>query len=246
MNRIRTASALRRAAASATTAPVTRGAAQTAVETAPEPGSPAAADGWSEVRADDSIQFAPVNPPEQPQEPPGWLQDFLRWLGELLEPLGRWFGASWPVMKWVLIGLAAAGVLWLLWRLLAPVLERPLRTTTEDESWAPLREDALALLEEADRLAAAGRYDEATHLLLRRSVGQIAAARPDWVEPSSTARELAALPALPDAARSAFRIIAERVERSLFALRQLGREDWDAARAAYAEFALQRLPGRSA
>ncbi|PKP64950.1 MAG: hypothetical protein CVT87_01935, partial [Alphaproteobacteria bacterium HGW-Alphaproteobacteria-9] len=82
---------------------------------------------------------------------------------------------------------------------------------------------------------------EATHLLLLRSVGHIADARPDWVDPSSTARELAALPALPDAARTAFGVIAERVERSLFALRRLDRPDWEAARAAYAEFALARL-----
>lgn len=225
---------------------MTRGAAQPAVQTAPERASPALADGWSDVRADDSIQFAPIKTPEQPAEPPSWLQDLFRWLGELLEPLGQVFGASWPVVKWVLLALAVAGVLWLLWRLLVPVLERRASAPPEEELWAPRREDALALLDEADRLAAEGRYDEATHLLLRRSVGQIAAARPDWVEPSSTARELAALPALPDAARSAFRIIAERVERSLFALRHLGREDWDAARAAYAEFALQRLPGRGA
>ncbi len=87
----------------------------------------------------------------------------------------------------------------------------------------------------------------AARLLLRRSVGQIAAARPELVEPSSTARELSALPALPEAARTAFRIVAERVERSLFALRTLDRADWEAARAAYADFAaLPALPGRSA
>ena len=65
-----------------------------------------------------------------------------------------------------------------------------------------------------DALAAQGRYDAATHLLLKRSVGQIAAARPGLVEPATTARELAALGALPDAARAAFGIIAVRVERS--------------------------------
>ena len=97
---------------------------------------------------------------------------------------------------------------------------------------------ALALLEDADRLAAEGRFDEATHLLLKRSVGQIAAARPDLLEPSSTAREIAELPALSEAARGAFALIAGRVERSLFALRRLSVDDWDAARAAYADFAL--------
>ena len=94
------------------------------------------------------------------------------------------------------------------------------------------------MLDDADRLAAEGRFDEATHLLLQRSVGQIAAARPEWLEPSSTAREIAALPALPEPARHAFGVIAERVERSLFALRRLGPDDWQAARAAYADFAL--------
>lgn len=224
---------------------MTRGAAQTADSTATGTTSPAAADSWSDVRANETIQYAPLDAPPPPAEPPGWLQSFLDWLGDVLEPLGRLFGASWPVVKWVLLALAVAAALWLLWRLIAPVLERGGAAPPGDEVWAPGREEALALLEEADRLAAEGRFDEATHLLLQRSVGQIAAARPDWVEPSSTARELAALPALPDAARRAFGTIAERVERSLFALRQLGREDWDAARAAYAEFALQRLPGRT-
>jgi hypothetical protein len=104
--------------------------------------------------------------------------------------------------------------------------------------WTPDAGEALALLEDADRLAAEGRFDEATHLLLMRSVGQIAEARPDLLEPSSTAREIAELPALPQAARGAFATIAERVERSLFALRSLSADDWQAARAAYADFAL--------
>ena len=98
--------------------------------------------------------------------------------------------------------------------------------------------EALALHDDADRLAAEGRYDEATHLLLKRSVGQIAAARPGLLEPSSTAREIAELPALSEAARGAFALIAGRVERSLFALRSLTADDWRAARAAYADFAL--------
>ena len=37
-------------------------------------------------------------------------------------------------------------------------------------------------------------------------------------------------------------VIAARVERSLFALVPLGADDWQAARTAYAEFALERLP----
>ena len=108
-------------------------------------------------------------------------------------------------------------------------------------TWAPSAAEALALLEDADRLAALGQYDEATHLLLKRSVGQIAAARPDWLHPASTAREIAVLPGLPARARDAFALIAARVERSLFALVLLGPDDWQAARAAYTQFALTEI-----
>lgn len=200
---------------------------------------------WEAVRADQAIQFAPVNvPPEKPREP-GWLDALFEWLAEALEPLGRALGMSWPVFKWVLLAVAIGALALLVWRMLSPALAwRPKATLgSGDEEWAPATGDALALLEDADALAAQGRFDEATHLLLQRSVGQIAAARPDLVEPATTARELAAIGALPDAARAAFATIAGRVERSLFALRALGAEDWQAARAAYAEFALARLAG---
>lgn len=202
--------------------------------------------GWVDLRADETIQFQPIEIPEPEPREPNWLERLFEWLGELLSPAGEALGVSWPVFKWVLIGAAVLGVLFLLWQLFGPMLERAPRAETQAAEWSPQRQDALALLEDADRLAADGRYDEATHLLLRRSVGQIAEARPDWVEPSSTARELAALPALPTAARAAFAIIAERVERSLFALRALGHDDWQAAREAYADFALQDFTSRDA
>lgn len=198
---------------------------------------------WRTVRADQAIQYAPLKMPKAP-EPPGWLRAFLEWLAGVLKPVGELLGMSWPVFRWVLLGLAVILIAVLLWRMLAPALQwRPKKAGAPEEAWTPAREQALALLDEADRLAVEGRYAEATHLLLERSVSQIAAARPDWVEPSSTARELAALPALSATARGAFAVIADRVERSLFALRALGAADWEAARAAYADFALERLPG---
>ncbi len=204
-------------------------------------GNETAAQGWEAVRSDSSIQYAPVQPPETP-EPPGWLKELGEWLADLFAPLGRFLAESWPVLKWVLLALAIAAVAYFLYQLIAPLIERSGSSSARDhEEWLPRREEALALLEDADRLAAEGRFDEATHLLLQRSVSHIADARPDWVEPSSTAREIAALPALPDAARAAFSAISTRVERSLFALRSLGADDWQAARNAYSEFALTNL-----
>jgi hypothetical protein len=204
------------------------------------------ASAWERLRDDGDIQFAPVDIPEIKPPEPSWFEKMLaqlfQFLGELFAPLGQLFGASWWWLQWVLLGAVALFVIMLLWRNFGSLGARSRKAAAAaEEEWQPEHAATLALLEDADRLAAEGRFDEATRLLLQRSVGQMAAARPDWVEPSSTARERAALPALPESARTAFRVIAERVERSLFALRALERSDWEAARAAYADFALARL-----
>jgi hypothetical protein len=199
---------------------------------------------WQELRADSDIQFAPLKPPA-PAETPDWLRELGEFLGRLFGPigdafsaLGRALGMSGQAMMWLIIAVGVAIMVFLVWRLVAPLRLRRREAEQAAPEWTPDAGEAMALLEDADRLAAEGRYDEATHLLLKRSVGQIAEARPDLLEPSSTAREIAELPALPHAARGAFATIAERVERSLFALRSLSADDWHAARAAYAEFAL--------
>jgi hypothetical protein len=197
-----------------------------------------AARDWQAVRAAGDIQYTPL-PPIQPPKVPDWLAALGRFLERIFGPIGEWLGMGWPAFSKVLIGLAVLGVLVLLWVLLAPLLRKLSRAPAEPApAWAPDRSEAEALLEDADRLAAEGRFDEATHLLLRRSVGQIARARPDWVRPASTARELGALAVLPAAARRAFAEIAARVERSRYALRPLGLDDWQAARRAYSDFAL--------
>lgn len=199
---------------------------------------------WQELRQADDIQFTPIEPTEPP-EPPDWWKDFIEFLGDLLSPVGDFFaaigrllGLSGQVIMWLFIGIAVLAVGLLIFRFVSSGPIRRSKAPEPQVQWTPDSEEAIALLDDADRLAAEGRYDEATHLLLKRSVGQIAAARPGLLEPSSTAREISALPALSQAARGAFGTIAERVERSLFALRSLSADDWQAARAAYAEFAL--------
>lgn len=195
------------------------------------------ASAWQDIRADDTIQYAEVAMPEQAPAPDWWVR-FMAWLAEFLSPVSAFFVEIWPVLSWVLIAGGIALLAYLIFRTFGPDLLAKRSRRREAEEWVPDQQEALALLEEADRLAAAGQYDEATHLLLKRSVGQIAQARPDLVEPSSTARELSAEPRLPEGARTAFAIIAARVERSLFALTALSAADWQAARDAYADFAL--------
>jgi hypothetical protein len=217
---------------------------------APSTAAQEAARDWRTLRADDDIQYAPMPAAKNPETPdvPDWLKDFAQWLGKLLQdifsPIGEMLGLSWPMMRNLGIALGVLICLAILWFwVIRPLLDarRPGRAEQAPE-WTPDRAAATALLADADRLAAEGRYGEAAHLLLQRSVHHIAETRPDWLEPATTAREIAALPMLPDRARQAFATISVRVERSLFALRALDMADWQAARAAYADFALQPLP----
>lgn len=201
------------------------------------------------MRAEGRVQFAPVEIPPTVPAPPGWLEralaDLAEMLGEWLAPVGQVLGNSWAWLQWAMLGCAVLIAAVLLMRVLAARLARPSGTSAtapaKAEGWQPGRAETIALLDDADRLAAQGRYEAATRLLLQHSIGHIADAHPAQVEPASTARELAALPVLSATARAAFAIMAERVERSLFARRMLDRGDWDAARAAYADFALAAL-----
>jgi hypothetical protein len=195
---------------------------------------------WEAIRHSAEIQFAPL-PPIKPPETPAWLEAFQRFLEAVFGPLATWLVRGGPLIEKLMIAAAVLLVLYLLWRLLGPLVTRLRDPKGEAASWAPSRDEALALLGDADRLAGEGHYGEAAHLLLQRSVGQIRAARPNALIPASTAREIALLPQLPQAARDAFGVIANRVERSLFALRDLDAGDWTVARAAYADFALARL-----
>ncbi len=195
---------------------------------------------WREVRADADIQFEPL-PPRPPPEPPAWLSELTEWLEAIFGPVGGALSDAWPVLKWALLAVGLLMATWLLWHLLSPYLLTPRNENEGNAAWQPDKAEALALLEDADRLAEAGDYGAAVHLLLHRSVSQIAIARPDMVEPSSTARDLADQPSLPAKARAAFGVIAAAVERNLFALQELGRDDWQQARGAYADFALERL-----
>jgi len=190
------------------------------------------------VRGDGSIQFTPdfAKPPDPPPE---WWSDFSRWLGELLEPLVKAIAYAWPVLSKVLLVALIAGVLVLLWVILSPyIADWRERRAGAQPDWVPDQAQARALLEEADRLAVEGRFDEAAHLLLYRSIEDIAAKRPDLLRPSSTTREIGAFDALSQRARQAFGVIAGHVEASFFARRPLDRSAWDSSREAYRAFAL--------
>ncbi|TIV65799.1 MAG: hypothetical protein E5V86_10715, partial [Mesorhizobium sp.] len=153
-----------------------------------------------QLLTDDSIQFG--LPTYVRPEPPQWLKPLLDGLAEL--------GPYMIYLFWgaVIIGVAiiaflllleAKGVAWRLpWR-------RKHQEIEEKEEWRPDAGVAQVLLSEADALAARGEFDEAVHLLLRRSVADIATRIPDFLRPSLTARDIAAAGSIPSRPRAAFR-----------------------------------------
>ncbi|WP_439501059.1 DUF4129 domain-containing protein [Aminobacter ciceronei] len=183
---------------------------------------------------DDSIQFD--LPAYQQPKPPEWLMpltDALRWLAPYTIYIFWTFVIAGALFILVSVFLELKGVAWRFpWR------KKPEAAEPED-SWRPDAEAARSLLSEADALAGRGQYDEAVHLLLRRSVEDISDRMPYFLRPSLTARDIAGATLLPDMARAAFAEIARIVEAALFARRPVGAEGWHKAREAYARFAFK-------
>ena len=186
------------------------------------------ASAWARTRADTSIQFD--LPAFTPPEPPQWL----RWLLEHLDGIG----AVGKVLFWIALFAAGVALVALIVRLVRRFTFRGSASQDESAPWQPEASAARALLAEADAMADAGQYDAAARLLLHRSLEDVARHRPALVRPAATTREIGGADAFPVAARGAFTPIAAAVERSLFGGRALAREDWDAARTAYRDFAL--------
>jgi len=187
-----------------------------------------------QLLADDSIQFG--LPTLATPEPPEWLKPIVEYLAKLGPYMIYLFWGA-VIIGFAIIALLlvleARGIAWRLpWR-------RARKETEAKEEWRPDAGAAQILLSEADAFAARGEYDEAVHLLLRRSVADIATRLPDFLRPSLTARDIAAASSIPARPRTAFSEIARIVEAALFARRPVGAEGWRQARGAYERFAFR-------
>jgi hypothetical protein len=188
-----------------------------------------------QLLSDPSIQFQMS--PYEPPRPPAWLEplvDFLRAAFKTLSsPIARY-------LLWALLAALAATLLFLLIRYLAgeswPWKKRQ-KTSESDDAWRPVENVARALLHDADALAAEGRFDEAAHLLLFRSIDDIDMHRPQLVQPALTSRDIAAAADIPASPRESFHAIVMMVEKSLFGGQRLAEADWTQCRSAYERFA---------
>ena len=164
---------------------------------------------------------------------PAWLITLQHWLAKL--------GPVFDILFWTVSALALAALLFYVgravWRMRLPgrLKVQDLRQTMEE--WRPTPAQARALLADADALAEAGKYAEAVHLLLLRSIEDLEQFRPRTVQRASTAREIEQLGVMPATVRTAFAGIMAVVERSLFGGAPVTREDYVRCRAEYERFA---------
>lgn len=174
--------------------------------------------------------------PLEPRDPP---PQWLKWLGDLLGNLS-------PLFQFMFYAVIAAVVLGFLYFVFGEAIRVRFGKRGEgkvdegDDILIDLRPDAgmaRGLLEEADALARAGKFAEAVHLLLFRSIEDIQTRLEGGVPKSLTAREIGGLQHLPERAKSGLGPIIRIVERSFFGGRPVDSEGWREARASYEDFA---------
>ena len=163
-------------------------------------------------------------------KPPHWLL-----------VLGHWLAQAAPVLKyvfWIGVIAGAAYILWMAVRDLIPMSYGRQKASSAPADWRPDAAEARALLEAAAALARAGRFAEAIHILLFRSIEDIAAKKPGALSRALTSREIVAATPMPDAARAAFARSAVAVERTFCGGRSAAEADFRAARGDYEAFAI--------
>ncbi len=171
---------------------------------------------------------------QPPRDPPGWLKAILEFLAHMFVGLAPLL----DFLFWGLVAAAVAGVLYLIVREVGwgDMIGKS-RKKALNADYRPEASLAKALLADADELAAQGRFDEAVHILLLRSIDDMQRFRPGSVRPAATSRDIAGLDVLPQAARPAFAAMAERVEISLFGARPVDAAGFAQTRADYEAFA---------
>lgn len=183
------------------------------------------------MMADHNLQFhmEPLTVPD----PPDWL-----------EPIARFLSAIAPLLMYVFWAGVILIAAFVLYTLVTDIIRRlPERAGDGANVQAPIptyrptAARAHALLEEADQLAAQGRFNEAVRVLLHRSIEDIERFFTVAIGPGLTSREIARLEPLSVEGRNVFTAIAQAVETSLFGTRTLTRADFARARADYASFA---------
>lgn len=180
--------------------------------------------------------------PEMDEIRPRQRNPFLEAIADFFAWLFRTFGGFFKIL---MFGAIAAAVVYALWYMFGDIVgvrfgrkkaaDGP--DVSEISDQRPDQKQAVALLEQADALAADGKFAEAVHLLLFRSIEDLREKRTGGVPQSLTAREIQSLSDLSQKARQALAPIIRIVETSFFGGRTVDRAGWQSARKSYEDFA---------
>ena len=187
------------------------------------------------VKRDESFQYDLAEPIAR--KPPS---KFARMIGRFFEGIFKFLAPLLEIGFWLGLGALGLGAAYLIGRAIYETrFARPAAAKTDEEVDIPLYQPAEAqariLLEEVDRLAAEGRYGEAVHTLLFRSIQDIDRNRPNIVRRSLTSREIGSLSVLTPHARKAFSTIAGVSELAHFGGVSVNEAGFQTARNAYAD-----------
>lgn len=193
--------------------------------------------------ADQTLQRE--RPEYEPEAQPQRQRDRASGPGPIARAIAAFFKAVGSVLGYILLILVILAVLAGIYMVFGDAVTwrgRQKEKTAEPDISAipnlrPEQARAQALLGDADALAAEGRFAEAVHLLLFRSIDEIQEKRAGAIARSLTSREIGALGILPDPVRQALSPIIRIVERSFFGGRDVDETGWQQARASYETFA---------
>jgi hypothetical protein len=138
-------------------------------------------------------------------------------------------------MLWVVVAIAL-GLLLYAFRDAIPLLRsRASESWAEDDAIAAdvMRKDPAMVPAAADELAGQGRYAEAMHVLLLRSLADMRARLDEPFADSLTSREILRSPRLPETARAPLQDVVGRVEFTYFGEYPAAHDDYVACRASF-------------
>ena len=154
-----------------------------------------------------------------------------------------------PIFQLIFYGLLAFAVAYIVYLIVNTIIATRRGYVKADKSedvpdipvYQPDAKTAKVLLDDADSLAAQGKFAEAVHILLYRSIQDIEKSRPHHVKRSLTSREIAGLSILTPKAKDVFSQIGKLVENSFFGGGTLGLADYEASKEAYKAFAYENV-----
>ena len=195
------------------------------------------------VKRDEAYQYELAEPiPRRP------ASAFEKAIGRFFNAIFSFLAPLLVIIFWVGLGALGLAALYLIGRAIYETRFAKPEEKSEGDPEVPLYQPAQAqariLLDEVDKLAAEGRFGEAVHTLLFRSIQDIDRNRPNVVRRSLTAREIGSLSVLTAKARTAFSTIAGVSELAHFGGVSVNKTGFETARSAYAELTGQTTAAR--